>query len=82
MLVAHGYGVLLLDPRGQGGSDGDVVLWAGDQDLLAGAAYLQRRPDVDSDRIGAMGFSVGGEMLLRAARTGALLVRTTLRRCR
>ena len=67
MLVAHGYGVLLLDPRGQGGSEGDVVLWAGDQDLLAGAAYLQGRPDVDADRIGAIGFSIGGEMLLRAA---------------
>lgn len=67
MLIAHGYGVLLLDPRGQGGSDGDTVRWAGDQDLLAGAAYLRRRPDVDPDRIGAMGFSIGGEMLLRAA---------------
>jgi pimeloyl-ACP methyl ester carboxylesterase len=67
MLIAHGYGVLLLDPRGQGGSDGDTVRWAGDLDLLAGAAYLQRRPDVDPDRVGAMGFSIGGEMLLRAA---------------
>jgi pimeloyl-ACP methyl ester carboxylesterase len=67
MLIAHGYGVLLLDPRGQGGSEGDAVRWAGDRDLLAGAAYLQRRPDVDADRVGALGFSVGGEMLLRAA---------------
>jgi pimeloyl-ACP methyl ester carboxylesterase len=67
MLIAHGYGVMLLDPRGQGGSEGDTVRWAGDEDLLAGAAYLQRRPEVDADRIGAMGFSIGGEMLLRAA---------------
>jgi pimeloyl-ACP methyl ester carboxylesterase len=67
MLIAHGYGVLLLDPRGQGGSDGDTVRWAGDDDLEAAVAYLQRRPDVDPDRIGAMGFSTGGEMLLRAA---------------
>jgi uncharacterized protein len=67
LLVAHGYGVLLLDPRGHRGSEGDVVLWAGDQDLLAGAAYLEGRPDVDADRIGAIGFSIGGEMLLRAA---------------
>jgi uncharacterized protein len=67
MLIAHGYGVLLLDPRGQGGSDGDTVRWAGDEDLQAGADYLQGRPDVDADRIGAMGFSIGGEMLLRAA---------------
>jgi pimeloyl-ACP methyl ester carboxylesterase len=67
MLIGHGYGVLLLDPRGQGGSDGDIVRWAGDEDLLAAAAYLQRRPEVDADRVGAMGFSIGGEMLLRAA---------------
>ena len=67
MLLAHGYGVLLLDPRGQGGSEGDTVRWAGDQDVLAGAAYLQQRPDVDADRVGALGFSIGGEMLLRAA---------------
>jgi uncharacterized protein len=67
MLIARGYGVLLLDPRGQGASEGDTVRWAGDQDLLAGAAYLQRRPEVDADRIGAIGFSIGGEMLLRAA---------------
>ena len=65
MLIAHGFGVLLLDPRGQGGSEGDTVLWAGDEDLLAGADYLEQRPDVE--RIGAIGFSVGGEMLLRAA---------------
>jgi hypothetical protein len=67
MLLRHGYGVLLLDPRGQGGSEGDTVRWAGDQDLLAGAAWLRSRSDVDPDRIGGLGFSVGGELLLRAA---------------
>ena len=67
MLLASGYGVLLLDPRGQGGSEGDTVRWAGDQDVLAGAAYLQQRADVDADRVGALGFSIGGEMLLLAA---------------
>lgn len=67
VLVRHGYGVLLLEPRGQGGSEGDVVRWAGDRDLLAGAAYLESRPDVDSGRIGGIGFSVAGEALLEAA---------------
>ena len=33
MLIRHGYGVLLLDPRGQGSSEGDIVRWAGDRDL-------------------------------------------------
>ncbi len=52
MLARHGYGVLLLVPRGQGASEGDIVRWAGDTDLLSGADYLQGRPDVDdcSDR--------------------------------
>jgi len=67
MLIRHGYGVLLLDPRGQGKSEGDTVRWAGDRDLLAAVAYLRRRPDVDPDRIGGFGFSIGGEMLLEAA---------------
>ena len=67
MLVRHGYGVLLLNPRGQGTSEGDTVRWAGDRDLLAGAEYLKTRPDVDASRIGGFGFSVGGEILIEAA---------------
>ena len=67
MLVDKGYGVLLLDPRGQGKSEGDLVRWAGDRDLAAAAKYLQGRPDVDPERIGALGSSVGGEILLGAA---------------
>jgi uncharacterized protein len=67
MLVRHGYGVLLLDPRGQGGSEGDTIRWAGDRDLLAAVDYLRSRSDVDPDRIGGFGFSVGGEILLEAA---------------
>jgi hypothetical protein len=67
MLARHGYGVLLLVPRGQGKSEGDIVRWAGDTDLLAGAEYLQGRSDVDDARIGAIGFSVGGEQLIEAA---------------
>jgi hypothetical protein len=67
IFARHGYGVLFLTPRGQGASEGDIVRWAGDTDLLAGAEYLRGRPDVDPDRIGAIGFSVGGEQLLEAA---------------
>ena len=69
MLVSHGYGVLLFDRRGEGASDGDpnVFGWAGDRDLHAAAAYLRSRPDVDPERIGAIGLSVGGEMLIHAA---------------
>lgn len=67
MLIRHGYGVLLLDPRGQGRSEGDTVRWAGDRDLIGGVDYLRSRPDVDPERIGGFGFSVGGEILLEAA---------------
>ena len=67
MLIRHGYGVLLLNPRGQGTSEGDTVRWAGDRDLIAGAEYLKTRPDVDDDRVGGYGFSVGGEILIEAA---------------
>ena len=67
MLIRHGYGVLMVEPRGQGRSGGDNNRWANDRDLLGAAAYLASRPDVDSHRIGGMGFSNGGELLLEAA---------------
>jgi hypothetical protein len=67
MIARHGYGVLLLEPRGQGSSEGDNVRWAGDRDVIAAAEYLRTRPDVDPDWIGAIGFSIGGEILLEAA---------------
>jgi pimeloyl-ACP methyl ester carboxylesterase len=67
MIARHGYGVLLVEPRGQGSSEGDVVRWAGDRDLHAAVAYLRSRPDVDDERIGAIGFSIGGEILIEAA---------------
>jgi uncharacterized protein len=69
MLVEHGYGVLLFDRRGEGASEGDpnAFGWVGDRDLHAATDYLRRRPDVDASRIGGIGLSVGGEMLIHAA---------------
>jgi uncharacterized protein len=69
MLIRHGYGVLLFDRRGEGRSEGDpnAFGWAGDRDLHAAAAYLRSRTDVDPERIGGIGLSVGGEMLIHAA---------------
>jgi uncharacterized protein len=69
VLVEHGYGVLLFDRRGEGESDGDpnALGWSGVKDLNAAVAYLQSRDDVESDRIGGIGLSVGGELLLQAA---------------
>ena len=69
MLARHGYGVLLFDRRGEGESDGDpnVFGWSGEKDLRAAVEFLRRRPDVDPDRIGGIGLSVGGEMMIEAA---------------
>jgi fermentation-respiration switch protein FrsA (DUF1100 family) len=69
MLARRGYGVLLFDRRGEGESDGDpnIFGWKGERDIQAAVAYLQQRPDVDPERIGGIGLSVGGEMMIEAA---------------
>jgi dienelactone hydrolase len=70
MLARHGYGVLIFDRRGEGESDGDPNPYAwneGERDLLAAVDFLKGRPDVDPDRIGGLGLSVGGETFLQAA---------------
>jgi uncharacterized protein len=69
MLIRHGYGVLLFDRRGEGVSDGDpnALGWGGAKDVDAAIAFLRRQPDVHDGRIGGIGLSVGGEMMLEAA---------------
>jgi hypothetical protein len=69
MLARHGYGVLLFDRRGEGESEGEpnAFGWGGEKDVKAAIAFLARRPDVDRGRIGGIGLSVGGEMMLEAA---------------
>jgi alpha/beta superfamily hydrolase len=69
MLARHGYGVLLFDRRGEGDSEGEPNAWGwgGTKDIKAAVAFLQRRRDVERGRIGGIGLSVGGEMMLDAA---------------
>ena len=69
MLARHGYGVLLFDRRGEGESEGDFNAfgWGGDADIKAALTFLTNRSDVDSARIGGLGLSVGGEMMLETA---------------
>jgi uncharacterized protein len=69
MLARHGYGVLLFDRRGEGSSQGDPNSWGwgGGKDIEAAIAFLQRRPDVEPGRIGGIGLSVGGELMLETA---------------
>jgi uncharacterized protein len=50
-------------------SDGDFNArgWNGEPDLRAAVAYLRGRQDVRGGRIGGLGLSVGGELLLQTA---------------
>ena len=70
-LAEHGYGVLWLDVRGHGGSEGDAMLWGwwGEVDVRAGIDYLADRPDVRGGRIAAVGMSMGAEEAITAAGT-------------
>jgi pimeloyl-ACP methyl ester carboxylesterase len=69
VLARNGYGVLMLDQRGHGGSEGDGMLWGwwGEVDVAAGVDFLAARSDVFDGRIGAIGMSVGGEQVIAAA---------------
>ena len=69
LLARHGYGVLIFDRRGEGESEGDpnTFGWQGERDVHGAVAFLQRQPDVDPARIGGIGLSVGGEMMIEAA---------------
>jgi uncharacterized protein len=68
-LSRRGYGVLLFDRRGEGASEGDPHGhgWTFDEDIKAGVAFLEQRADVEAGRIGGLGLSVGGEMMLQTA---------------
>jgi uncharacterized protein len=71
LLAGHGYGVLMLDQRGHGGSEGHGMIWGwwGELDVAAGVDFLAVQPDVLDGRIGAIGMSVGGEQVIAAAGT-------------
>jgi pimeloyl-ACP methyl ester carboxylesterase len=64
-----GYGVLLFDARGHGRSEGRAMDlgWNGDLDVGAAVDHLQTLAEVDDDRIGVVGMSMGGEEALGAA---------------
>jgi alpha-beta hydrolase superfamily lysophospholipase len=51
MLARNGYGVLLFDLRAHGESQGEVLPFGGAEaeDIVAAAAYLQSREDIDPD---------------------------------
>ena len=65
-MAKRGFGVLLFDLRGDGASDGTQASFTG-ADVLAALNYLRRRSDVDPDRIGAIGLSLGAIDIVHAA---------------
>lgn len=68
VLARRGYGVLFFDARGHGRSGGRAMEfgWYGELDTSAAVDYLSGRPDVDPERIGAVGMSMGGEQAIGA----------------
>jgi dienelactone hydrolase len=75
VLARAGFGVLMVDARGHGGSGGRAMDfgWHGDVDIAAAIRYLTTRLDVDPDRIGAVGLSMGGEEALGASGSNDVL---------
>jgi fermentation-respiration switch protein FrsA (DUF1100 family) len=68
-LHQKGFSILTYDMRNRGHSGGDAVTLGGLEhlDLMSAVDYLVTRPDVDRDRIGAMGVSLGASTTLLAA---------------
>jgi uncharacterized protein len=69
LVAEHGYGVLVLDLPGHGGSDGHAnLLGANAQPAITAAVdWLARRRGVRPERIAGFGMSLGAEVLLEAA---------------
>jgi uncharacterized protein len=64
-----GFGILMIDLRAHGESGGDICNFGTMEalDVLGGIDYLIACPDVDHDKIGAVGISIGAQAVLRAA---------------
>jgi hypothetical protein len=74
-LVSAGYGVFMIDLRAHGSSDGDTSTYGmREADDVAGAVdYLLTRLDVNGQKIGVLGISLGAQAALRGAlRTDSL----------
>lgn len=81
-LREHGLQSLLIDFRGHGASEGEATTLGlrEQQDALGALAYLRSRPDVDADRIGVYGVSMGGATALLTIEEG-LGVRAVVTDC-
>jgi uncharacterized protein len=69
-LVPHGYAVLSFDYRGFGRSDGErgrLVPQEQVEDVRAAVSFLETRPEIDPDRIGLLGWALGGGVVIAEA---------------
>jgi fermentation-respiration switch protein FrsA (DUF1100 family) len=69
VLARHGYGVLAFDWRAHGESDGELCTFGYYEvrDVEGALAWLREQPDVDPERIGMLGESMGAVTAIRAA---------------
>ena len=67
-MIDEGYGALMLDLRNSGESDGDTTYFGEKEwrDVEGAVNYLSTRPEVNMDRLGIMGRSMGGGVVIRA----------------
>ena len=68
--LAHaGYGIFMMDLRAHGSSDGDTSTYGlrEAEDVAVAVDYLLHRLDVNGQKIGAMGISLGAQAALRGA---------------
>jgi fermentation-respiration switch protein FrsA (DUF1100 family) len=68
-LRRRGYGVLLFDFRAHGSSGGryTTVGLREVNDVLGAVEFLRQRPEIDAERIGALGMSMGAATCIMAA---------------
>jgi pimeloyl-ACP methyl ester carboxylesterase len=69
LLVEDGFGVLMYDLRAHGRSTGNLGTWGWLEinDLHGAVDFLMERQGINKRLIGALGFSLGGQIALRAA---------------
>lgn len=75
MLARHGYGVLITSVRAHDYSDGEQISFGVHEmdDLDAWYRYLVTRPDIDPVRIGILGNSYGGSLVIEYAAQNAAI---------
>ncbi|NJL92276.1 MAG: alpha/beta fold hydrolase [Anaerolineae bacterium] len=69
MLTEAGFGVLAYDQRASGQSEGDQRSWGwlDVRDVPPAVDFALAQPDIEAGRLGIYGFSIGGQIALRAA---------------